>query len=366
MKKLFNVAGPCNYQDHYMVPMVARHPEVEELIEQKQYFVIYAPRQTGKTTLVRELAQKINSEKQYYALYCSLESAQIFTDPKDSIPEILNNLEFAIRYSKIPNKENFGKNIDKSKITTLIKTTISDFCMAIDKPLVLLIDEIDSLEDRTLVGLLRQFRDGYITRDLVPFPQSIVLIGMRNIREYKSQIREGRDTLGTASPFNIIKRALTLDRFEYIDTENLYKQHTEETDQVFSKESIEKVYEQTNGQPWLVNAIANEIVEDILKKDFSITIQAEMVDQAIQNIIIRRDTHIDSLLDKLKENRVQRIIEPILLGKKEQIDILHDDAQYCLNLGLIRKDEEKGLIPANPNIRVLIRGIYEYGNKNGS
>jgi hypothetical protein len=347
MKKLFNVAGPCNYNDHYMVPMVERHVEAEELIEQKQYFVIHAPRQTGKTTLVQELVHKLKKEEQYYVLYCSLETVEVFTEPETGIPEIFNNLKFAVRHSNIPQKKLFGIDVDKTEISLLIKSVISDFCIELDKPLVLFIDEIDSLSDRTLVSFIRQLRDGYITRNDIPFPHSIALIGLRNIRDFKSRVRENKDTLGSASPFNIIKKALTIEAFGYEHIEYLYRQHTEETGQVFTKEAIDAVYKRTNGQPWLVNAIANEIVEDILKKDFSKTIQVEMVEQAIQNIILRRDTHIDSLLDKLKEERVRKVIGSVVLGKIGTIDILHEDTQYCLNLGLIRKDKKEGLVPAN-------------------
>jgi len=55
-----------------------------------------------------------------------------------------------------------------------------------------------------------------------------------------------------------------------------------------------------------------------------------LVEQAIQNIILRRDTHIDSLLDKLKDPRVQKIIESIILGKSNEIFLSHDDTQYCI------------------------------------
>jgi hypothetical protein len=346
MRRIFNVAGPCNHEDHYMVPMIERHIDVRTLIEQKQYFTIHAPRQTGKTTLVKELVRKIREEGRYYPLYCSLESVEVFTEPETGIPEILAVFQSAMKYSNLPHKLTFGKNTN-NKLSTLIGDSIKDYCSIIDKPLVLFIDEIDSLSDKTLVSFIRQLRDGYITRDEIPFPHSIALIGLRNIRDFKSKIRENKDTLGSASPFNIIAESKTIKHFSKENIENLYEQHTEDTGQAFPKEVINRVYEQTNGQPWLVNAIAREITQKILDQDFSKTIELEMVDKAIQNIILRRDTHIDSLLDKLKEERIKKVIEPIILGKETTIEILHDDTQYCLNLGLIRSEKGKGLLPAN-------------------
>ncbi|MDR1878413.1 MAG: ATP-binding protein, partial [Bacteroidales bacterium] len=65
-------------------------------------------------------------------------------------------------------------------------------------------------------------------------------------------------------------------------------------------DAIELVWEQTQGQPWLVNAIAREVIVRILQSDYTQPITAYMVEQAIQTIILRRDTHIDSLLERLK------------------------------------------------------------------
>jgi hypothetical protein len=180
---------------------------------------------------------------------------------------------------------------------------------------------------------------------------------MRNIRDYKAKVRENQATLGTASPFNIIKRSLTLRNFTKEEVELLYRQHTDETGQVFEDNAIEIAFEQTQGQPWLVNAIAGEIIEQQLKKDFSKPITAEMISEAIKTIIIRRDVHIDQLLDKLKEPRVQKVIEQIIMGKSDEIDKLSDDYNYVKDLGLIRENN-KTLEPANPIYgEVIIRTL---------
>ena len=200
-----------------------------------------------------------------------------------------------------------------------------DYCLLLDKPLLLFLDEIDGIQNGTLLTFLRQLRDGYVTRPEIPFVHSVALVGMRNIRDYKSKIRDTQQTLGTASPFNIITKALTIKNFKIPDIETLYAQHTLATVPVFEKQVIDKIFEQTDGQPWLVNAIACEIIEEILVNDYTKNITTELVEQAIHNIILRCDTHIDSLLDKLKELRTQKIIEPIILWKSKEINILDDD-----------------------------------------
>ena len=336
MEKYFNIAGPCNEKSHFMVPVLKRIKEIDRLVRQGHYFVIHAPRQTGKTTLIKALVNHYNSEGIYYALYCSLESVQVFTEPKEGIPEILSNIGFALRNSKLPKKELFSNNAAPSEISTLIKSSLSTFSSQLDKPLIIFFDEIDGLQNGTLTTFLRQLRDGYITRPEITFVHSIALVGMRNIRDYKSKIRDTQQTLGSASPFNIISDILTIKNFSLSDIESLYQQHTYANGQVFEKTALEKVFEQTDGQPWLVNAIAREIIQNILEDDHNQKITEELVEQAIQNIILRRDTHIDSLLDKLKEPRVRKIMEPIILGKSNEISISSDDTQYCLDLGLIK------------------------------
>jgi hypothetical protein len=340
-----------------MVPVLNRTKKVYQLIEQGHYFAIHAPRQTGKTTLIKSLVHYYNAEGSYYALYCSLESVQVFTEPKDGIPEAFKNIRSEIKYSDLPFKEKFGEHTNLEDPSILIKNSLRDYCALLDKPLILFIDEIDGLQNGTLITFLRQLRDGYITRPEINFVHSIVLVGMRNIRDYKSKLRDDKLTLGSTSPFNIISDSLTIHNFSFLEVEALYQQHTEATGQVFERAVTEKIFDQTDGQPWLVNAIAREIIQNILDNDYSKPITIELVEQAIQNIILRRDTHIDSLLDKLKEPRVRKIIEPIILGKTNAINISDDDTKYCLDLGLIT-DRNKVLQPANKiYAEVIIRTL---------
>lgn len=357
MQKYFNIAGPCHPDKHYMVPVLERNENLLPLIEQEQYFVIHAARQSGKTTLLQELVGYITREGKYYALYCSLEQAQVFTEAKEGIPQILNTLRFAVKYSQLPQRDKFAQQLDIDDTANLIKTAITDYCLVLDKPLVIVFDEVDALQNGALISFLRQLRNGYITRSQIPFPHSIALVGMRNIRDYKSKVRDGRETLGSPSPFNIITKALTLPNFSLEEIEGLYRQHTQATGQVFEKAAVESAHGYTDGQPWLVNAIAREIVVEMLENDFSKTITAAHVEQAVKNILLRRDTHIDSLLERLNEERVRKVIEPVITGEKFAVDFVDDDTQYCLDLGLLKK-EDYVLKPANKMYaEVIIRKL---------
>jgi len=345
MKKTFNIAGPCRPDEHYMLPTLERCQGILNLIEHKQYFVIHAARQSGKTTLLLELAQQLNEAGKYYALYCSLETVQGITEAEQGIFSIINRLKLEVELQERLSEYSFAPDADH--FSTILIRSLSLFCKQLDKPLVVLFDEVDCLSNGTLISFLRQLRDGYVNRSRIAFAHSIILVGMRNIRDYKGKIREERETLGSASPFNIVSDALTLPNFTFEDLANLYVQHTKQTGQIFPVLVLEKIYHNTQGQPWLVNAIAREIVEKILENDFSQTIEPKHVEQAVQTLILRRDTHIDSLMERLKEARVQRIIEPVIIGESKGYSVLDDDHQYVLDLGLLRHAEGH-LIPANP------------------
>jgi hypothetical protein len=203
---------------------------------------------------------------------------------------------------------------------------------------------------------LRQLRNGYVNRGLRPFVHSLSLVGLRNIRDYRDEYRQPEQTMGSASPFNIIRKSMTLRNFTREEIVELYGQHTADTGQVFEDDAIESVWRQTQGQPWLVNAIACEIVENITAHH-QVPVTAEMVAAAVQTLILRRDTHFDSLMARLKENRVRRIIEPMILGQTVGIDSLSDDYSYVKDMGLIRDDRGK-IEPANPiYTEIIIRTL---------
>ena len=79
MKRWFNTAGPCRPERHYMLPPLQRIPLVQRLVEQESYFVIHAPRQVGKTTAIRSLAQQLTASGEYAAIVLSAEVSAPFS-----------------------------------------------------------------------------------------------------------------------------------------------------------------------------------------------------------------------------------------------------------------------------------------------
>ncbi len=208
-------------------------------------------------------------------------------------------------------------------------------------------------------GLLRQLRAGYANRPQ-EFPWSLALVGLRDVRDYKvAEGHEGR--LGTASPFNIKVESLTMQNFTQDEVAELYAQHTADTGQVFLPETLAAVFRDTQGQPWLVNALARQLVQVVARDGRAVTAEDEEV--ARQILIRRMDTHLDSLADKLREPRVKRIIEPMVLGDSLP-DVPEEDRRYVVDLGLLRRLPAGGLVVANPIygeviVRQLAGGIQD-------
>jgi hypothetical protein len=348
VKRFFNTTGPCVPGDHYMLPASVRCGEIFNLIERKQYFVIHAARQSGKTTLLKALATELNAGTAYKALYCSLESVQGIGEPQEGIPAIVSCVQATLAYAGLPDQ--FAGD---TAVNTMLRMGLSRLCAALDRPLVMLFDEVDCLSDGTLITFLRQLRDGYVNRTEGPFPSSCALVGMRNIRDYKARLRPDRDTLGSASPFNIAAESLTLHNFTQAEVGELYGQHAADTGQEFPADAVERAYWWSQGQPWLVNALAREVVDKLLQGDAARIVEAEHLDEAAERLIERRDTHIDSLIERLREERVRKVVEPVLTGEGVGVSFQSDDARYVVDLGLLRTDRGTWEA-ANPIYREVI------------
>jgi len=354
MNRFFNTAGPCVPGKHYLLDASERLLEVVELIRREQYFVIHAARQSGKTTLLIDLEATLEAAGGHHAVYCSLEGMQSVADPLQGIPAVVERLRMTIARHRALAPCASGLPSDGGRWAVLLLDAITMLAEASEKPLVLLFDEVDCLAEGTLISFLRQIRDGFVNRGRgTPFPSSVALVGMRNIRDYKAQIRPGGATLGSASPFNIASEALTLKNFTEAEVGDLYAQHTADTGQVFPPEAVARAFHWSQGQPWLVNALAREVVDKMLGMDYAKPVDAAMFDTAAERLILRRDTHIDSLVERLREERVRRIVEPVLLGEGVGVSFQSDDARYVVDLGLLRTDRGTWEA-ANPIYREVI------------
>lgn len=340
--KFFNTAGPVNCEDHYCLPPLTRFnlEAILSLIAQKKYFVLHAPRQTGKTSSLQALMNYLNREGYYHCLYINVEPAQAARENvRKGMQAILSQLAFQAKHSL---NDTFVKDIwreiweDSGEHTALIEV-LSLWSQNCSKPLILLIDEIDALIGDTLISVLRQLRAGYTQRP-ISFPQSIILCGVRDVRDYRIHSFQDQAIITGGSAFNVKAESLRLENFTQAEIEVFYAQHTQETGQTFEPQTLNLVWELTRGQPWLVNALGYEVCfKTKAYQDRSISITTEMLKQAKENLILRRETHLDQLMDKLKEERVQRVIQPLLLGQETTLS--PDDVEYVVDLGLVHRHQ---------------------------
>lgn len=207
MKK-FCIAGPIDPERHYFIPKRLNQSEVDTLIDDREYFVLHAPRQSGKTTAIEEYIDYLNAKGFYNALYINIEPAQaardnvkealisILTEFKTSLHNQLKGQEATIQYiEKIlsqPHLVTFNTVVEMLEFWTEVSP----------QPKVLFIDEVDSLIGDSLLSLLRQIRRGFSKRP-EHFPQSICLIGLRDVRDYRVWSQESGVYISTSSPFNI-------------------------------------------------------------------------------------------------------------------------------------------------------------------
>ena len=336
--RFFNTAGPVTAGKHYAIPPLAR-VDLEELltlVRRERYFVLHAPRQTGKTTTLLALRDLLNSgsEGDFRCVYASLEAGRTAGgDVERAAQIVLGELatEAAATLGDASFERDWPEALASAGPERAVRVALTRWAAADPRPLVLLLDEVDTLTGDALLSLLSQLRSGYPTRP-GRFPQSVVLCGLRDVQDYRAPGAAG-------SPFNIKAASLRLGDFTEPETRALLGQHTEETGQQFAEESLTLVWRETRGQPWLVNALAYEACfKSRAGRDRSRTITEGDILTAREQLIAGRQTHLANLAAKLEEARVQRVIEPILGGSSGDA-ITDADLDYVRDLGLVALDD---------------------------
>jgi hypothetical protein len=218
--------------------------------------------------------------------------------------------------------------------------------MELPKPLVLFMDEVDALIGDGLISVLRQLRSGYTQRPKA-FPHAMCLIGLRDIRDYRIYSEKSDRYIVGGSAFNIKEKSCTLADFTAEEVNDLYSQHTEATGQRFSPAALARVFELTQGQPWLVNALGRELCFGDHAVPREVEITKRDIEEKAEILIRRRDVHLDQLADKLTEPRVAKVMDAVLTGGNAML-VPQDDRQYLMDLGLLKSSNAGGLKIANP------------------
>jgi hypothetical protein len=300
----------------------------------------------------------INDAGEAFACYVSVETCQGISDAERSMPAICTAIRqyadfFGILVPQVDE--------DVKPISMLSNILVNWSKLIAPKPLIVLFDEVDVLEGETMISFLRQLRGGFASRGIGKFPVSIALVGMRDLKDYITASKDGIAP-NPGSPFNIKKDSSSLSNFQKEDIDRLFAQRTAENGQQITSEALDYVYEQSHGQPWIVNNLFDRATMRILDDESAETVELKHVVQAREDMLMARETHLDALAYRLKDPGIRGVIEPILTGESDPNLAEGEAFRLCQDLGLVALDDGTPVI-ANPIYREVIARHLTYGQQ---
>ncbi|MDR0823075.1 MAG: PD-(D/E)XK nuclease domain-containing protein, partial [Endomicrobium sp.] len=357
--RFFNTTGPCNPDKHFMLPPEDRlvGSQLRRYIKDELYWVLHAPRQTGKTTFLQSWMKEINSGNEAVSCYVSVEDCQGVPEPERAMPAICEAIkEFAKSFNlPIP-------IVDTDIAQSMVSNILSNWASIVaPKPLIVLFDEVDVLEGETMVNFLRQLRSGFSRRGAGIFPTSIALVGMRDLKDYITMAKDGKP-VNPGSPFNIKADSAVLGNFHKDDIAKLFAQRTQETEQKITQEALDFVYEQSKGQPWIVNSLFMRATLRILDENSIETVTIEHIKQAREQMIQARETHLDALAYRLQDERIKKVIETLMTGEPDTSLAQSEGFRLCLDLGLVSLEDGTPQV-SNPIYREVLAREITYGTQ---
>lgn len=331
----FNTLGPVNPREHYHVNRVAVKAAMRAKIKKGRYFTLNAGRQTGKTTLFREVMAELAADEGYFGILVSFETLRgygrrdfyywlqrkVYESMVGSADIDLNTLAW-LETTKITDHNSFG-------------LMLSHLCQRVGRRGVLIIDEFDAVAPRFAELILSVLREMYLRRDQPALPtlHSVILVGVRNIPSLLG---------GTQSPFNIAEQ-FTVPYFTPDEVADLLSQHTAETGQVIAPMTVSAIFLETEGQPFLVNRLGQLLTQDIVPARNE-TIQPTHLNYALALLLRENNTHFASIVSKATPHRA--VLLPTLLYDERRTDFLDPVTQDLIMYGVLREVEEE------PHLRV--------------
>lgn len=291
----FGTHGRVLPQKHYVVPRTEDIARFINRIKDGKYIVLFAPRQTGKTTFFRlALDALVTEDPTYFPIQLNFEVYEDYP-----APGFYNHFYEMIREELETTFQRRGTVISPELVRFLEKTTLTDHVSMLDffghlgslltceegeQKIVLLIDEFDGIPRGALRGFLHTLRSIYLDDD-PRCPHSVGIVGIKNITQL--------DYDRSISPFNI-QDEFHLANFTLEQVDDLLAQYTEEVGQPFTSEVIKALHKQTAGQPFLVNRLAQILTEELeVPKTETLTI-AHFA-KAHTRLLRERNTNIDHL-----------------------------------------------------------------------
>jgi hypothetical protein len=343
-----------------------RGAQLHRYIRDELFWVLHAPRQTGKTTFLQSWMREINAAEGNpayagadgtgaVACYVTVEGCQGVTRPEEAMPAICNAVRQFAGWA--------GLAVPEVRIDDphhMVSNILGNWAALLNpKPLIVLFDEVDVLEGEALISFLRQLRGGFSERGAGKFPVSIALVGMRDLKDYITAAKGGIP-VNPGSPFNIKADSAVLSNFQKEDIGRLFAQRTAETGQEIAGEALEYVFEQSRGQPWIVNSLLMRATMRVLDEDSTETVTIEHILKAREQMILARETHLDALAWRLEDPAIRSVTESLLTGEPDLRLAQSEAFRLCLDLGLVTVENGTPQV-ANPIYRETLARQMTYG-----
>ncbi len=335
----FGTQGPVNSTDNYVV---ARREELSDFInrvKQGRYIVLFAPRQTGKTTFFQDALKALAAEgTDYFPIQLNFEEYEDITPP-DFYHSLCKEIVKEIRKIFRERGEHPSQELDTFLTTAQITNHISmrEFfegftTFAENQRVVFIIDEFDGIPQDAINGFLRSLRRIYLTGREVRSPYSVGIVGVKDI----TQLNYDR----SISPFNI-QDEFTLPNFTLEQVRELLGQYTDEVGQQFVPKVLETIHKQTAGQPFLVNRFAQILTEELgIPK--SETIEIAHFSQAHARLIEERNTNIEHLITNVRRDpRFERMLMHIVFyGSSYNFTLHNETISELATYGILTKGQD--------------------------
>ena len=301
MRKEFNVTGSCNPQWHYMVDTEKQFKAVESLIDKGRYFTINRARQYGKTTMLQTIRRRLSDE--YLIIKTSFEGLG---------DESFKGEEAFVKMFRGRLQREMGPEGDNSQLMCIWKDdsisdfdklskAISNFCKSYQKPIVLLIDEVDkSSVNQTFISFIGMLRDLYLQRGengMDSTFHSVILAGVYDIKNLKLKLRPDAEKKYN-SPWNIAADFNVDMTFHPEEIAQMLSDYENDVHTGMDIKAIsEEIYKFTTGYPFLVSYICKKIDED-----FGQEWTSESIVKAVKVLVQGNSTLMDDLSKNLENN----------------------------------------------------------------
>lgn len=364
MRRSFNTTGVCNPEFHYMVDIQSRLSEIKKMVDKGEYFTINRARQYGKTTILSELKKYLSEEYIVVSIDFQLIShanfKNEFTFVKAFSDELLFIREMPVEIEK--QLEEFTLEKDREHNLRKLFRCLSNWCAISKKPIVLMIDEVDSAtNNQVFLDFLAQLRGYYIHRTERPTFQSVILAGVYDVKNMKRKIRSEEEHNKTNSPWNIATDFKVSMSFTPEDIAGMLGEYEMDYHTGMNiNEMAELIYDYTSGYPFLVSRICKLIDEEIgLKYNTRDKVWTkDGLYEAVRILLSEKNTLFESLMGKLYSYpQLERVIYSILFGGEIVVYNPFDEAMdIAMMFGFIKK-QDNNIIISN---RIFETLLYNY------